>query len=200
GCTEHQRNSCRIYCRTTQRTPNGLWRIHHSVLYTPGRHAGVYGAGEPGLSEAPLVRVHSECLTGDALGSHRCDCGDQLTAALAAISSAGTGMLIYLRGQEGRGIGLENKLQAYALQDDAGMDTVEANIALGLPDDARTYDAAAAILQYEGCSRIRLLSSNPAKSTALQSSGITVTERLHLQLPDRPENSAYLESKRRRMN
>src|SRR5699024_9179203 len=109
-------------------------------------------------------------------------------------------MLIYLRGQEGRGIGLENKLQAYALQDDAGMDTVEANIALGLPDDARTYDAAAAILQYEGCSRIRLLSSNPAKSTALQSSGITVTERLHLQLPDRPENSAYLESKRRRMN
>ena len=156
--------------------------------------------GDPKLSEAPLVRVHSECLTGDALGSHRCDCGDQLTAALAAISSAGTGMLVYLRGQEGRGIGLENKLQAYALQDNAGMDTVEANIALGLPDDARTYDAAAAILEYEGCSRIRLLSSNPAKSTALQAYGITVTERLHLQLPDRSENSAYLESKRRRMN
>ena len=107
--------------------------------------------GDPQLSEAPLVRVHSECLTGDALGSHRCDCGDQLTAALAAIESAGTGMLVYLRGQEGRGIGLENKLQAYALQDKAGMDTVEANVALGLPDDARSYDAAAAILRYEGC-------------------------------------------------
>src|SRR5699024_3864709 len=131
--------------------------------------------GEPGLSEAPLVRGHSECLTGDALGSHRCDCGDQLTAALAAISSAGTGMLIYLRGQEGRGIGLEHKLRAFALQEVASMDTVQTNTAPGVRDDARAYDADAATLQYDGWSPSRLLSSNPAKSTALPSSGITLT-------------------------
>lgn len=156
--------------------------------------------GSPEKVEAPLVRVHSECLTGDALGSHRCDCGDQLSAGLAAIAVEGAGMLVYLRGHEGRGIGLEHKLQAYALQDTAGLDTVEANISLGLPDDARTYDAAASILKHHGCNRIRLLSSNPAKSTALTAAGITVTQRLNLSLPDRPENSGYLEAKRRRMN
>lgn len=156
--------------------------------------------GDLAASDAPLVRVHSECLTGDVLGSHRCDCGDQLDASLQAIAAHGTGMLIYLRGQEGRGIGLENKLRAYALQDDDGLDTVEANRALGLPDDARDYRAAAEILTHLGCPRIRLLSSNPAKSTALAKHGIIVTERLHLQLPDRPENSAYLQSKRSRMN
>lgn len=155
--------------------------------------------GTPATTEAPLVRVHSECLTGDALGSHRCDCGDQLDAGLAAVAAAGHGVVVYLRGQEGRGIGLENKLRAYALQDTQGLDTVQANRALGLPDDARDYDVAAKILQYLGCERIRLLSSNPAKSEALTAAGITVVERLHLQLPDRPENSAYLETKRNRM-
>jgi len=156
--------------------------------------------GEPASSDAPLVRMHSECLTGDVLGSHRCDCGDQLTAALEAISSYGTGILLYLRGQEGRGIGLENKLRAYALQDTEGLDTVEANRALGLPDDARDYRVAAEMLTHLGCQRIRLLSSNPAKSDALTEHGITVVQRLNLQLPDRPENSAYLQSKRQRMN
>lgn len=156
--------------------------------------------GKPENADAPLVRVHSECLTGDALGSYRCDCGDQLSAGLAAIAAEGTGILVYLRGHEGRGIGLEHKLQAYALQDTDGLDTVEANISLGLPDDARTYDAAADILRHQGCSRIRLLSSNPAKSTALTATGVTVTERLSLALPDRSENSAYLQTKRRRMN
>ena len=156
--------------------------------------------GDPASSDAPLVRMHSECLTGDVLGSHRCDCGDQLNAALQAISSHGHGILLYLRGQEGRGIGLDNKLRAYALQDTEGLDTVEANRALGLPDDARDYRAAAEMLTQLGCQRIRLLSSNPAKSDALTEHGITVTQRLNLQLPDRPENSAYLQSKRQRMN
>lgn len=156
--------------------------------------------GDPASSAAPLVRMHSECLTGDVLGSHRCDCGDQLDAALQAISSAGTGILLYLRGQEGRGIGLDNKLRAYALQDTEGLDTVEANRALGLPDDARDYRVAAKMLAHLGSQRIRLLSSNPAKSDALTKHGITVTQRLNLQLPDRPENSAYLQSKRQRMN
>ncbi len=156
--------------------------------------------GDPASTDAPLVRMHSECLTGDVLGSHRCDCGDQLTASLEAISSFGTGILLYLRGQEGRGIGLENKLRAYALQDTEGLDTVEANLALGLPDDARDYRAAAKMLTHLGCQRIRLLSSNPAKSDALTALGITVIGRMNLQLPDRPENSAYLQSKRQRMN
>lgn len=156
--------------------------------------------GDLAEAEAPLVRMHSECLTGDVLGSHRCDCGDQLTASLEAISTAGTGILLYLRGQEGRGIGLENKLRAYALQDTQGLDTVEANLALGLPDDARDYQAAAQMLMDLGCHKIQLLSSNPAKSDALTALGITVIGRRNLQLPDRPENSAYLQSKRQRMN
>src|SRR5690625_863160 len=146
--------------------------------------------GDPASSDAPLVRMHSECLTGDVLGSHRCDCGDQLTAALEAISSYGTGILLYLRGQEGRGIGLENKLRAYALQDTEGLDTVEANRALGLPDDARDYRAAAEMITQLGSKRIRLLSSYPAKYDELNEHGFTVTQRLNQQLPDRPESSA----------
>lgn len=156
--------------------------------------------GDLASTDAPLVRMHSECITGDVLGSHRCDCGDQLAASLEAISTAGTGILLYLRGHEGRGIGLENKLRAYALQDTQGLDTVEANLALGLPEDARDYQAAAQMLTHLGCTRIRLLSSNPAKSDALTELGVEVVGRLNLQLPDRPENSAYLQSKRSRMN
>lgn len=160
-------------------------------------HVAMY-RGDPGTVEAPLVRLHSECLTGDALGSHRCDCGDQLEAALQAIAAAGTGILLYLRGHEGRGIGLAAKLRAYALQDD-GLDTVDANRALGLPDDARDYRAAAAILHELGCPRVRLLSSNPAKAEALTELGVEVADRLALQVPDRPENSGYLQTKRSRM-
>lgn len=154
--------------------------------------------GEPEQAEAPIMRMHSECLTGDALGSHRCDCGDQLDAALAAIAAAGTGILLYLRGHEGRGIGLAAKLRAYALQDQ-GMDTVDANRALGLPDDARDYTAAAEMLQDLGCTTVRLLSSNPAKAEALTQLGITVADRVVLPVLDRPENSHYLQTKRARM-
>lgn len=156
-------------------------------------------AGNPADHPAPLVRVHSECLTGDALGSHRCDCGDQLHASLAAIADAGCGVLLYLRGHEGRGIGLGLKLEAYELQD-AGLDTVDANRHLGLPDDTRDYTAAAQMLEALSVTRVRLLSSNPMKTAALEALGIEVTERRMLLIADRPENAVYLETKRRRMH
>ncbi|MEG9248601.1 GTP cyclohydrolase II [Arthrobacter sp. Soc17.1.1.1] len=147
---------------------------------------------------APLVRVHSECLTGDAFGSWRCDCGEQLDAALAAISAEGRGVVVYVRGHEGRGIGLLAKLKAYALQD-GGVDTVDANTALGLPVDDRRYDQAAEILQDLGISAVRLLSGNPAKEEALEELGIAVVERRNLPVPDRAENAGYLATKRARM-
>src|SRR5690606_19312874 len=127
----------------------------------------------------PLVRLHSECLTGDAFGSLRCDCGDQLEQALARIGDEGRGVLLYLR-QEGRGIGLLNKLRAYHLQD-GGLDTVDANQQLGFPSDARDYATAAAILRQLGITQLRLLTNNPAKAAALASHGITVIERVPLE-------------------
>lgn len=183
--------------------PSKLPTVHGLFTLRTFAHDGtahaVMSIGDPALVDAPLVRVHSECLTGDALGSHRCDCGDQLSASLAAIAQAGDGILIYLRGHEGRGIGLENKLRAYALQD-TGLDTVAANRALDLPDDARDYTGAAAILHDLDCPQITLLSSNPSKVTALEGMGITVAERRDLNVPDRPESAGYLEAKRRLMD
>ncbi|MHA7276336.1 GTP cyclohydrolase II [Arthrobacter sp. Hz1] len=146
----------------------------------------------------PLVRVHSECLTGDALGSYRCDCGEQLDASLRRISEEGTGVVIYVRGHEGRGIGLLEKLRAYALQDQ-GVDTVDANTTLGLPVDARDYQQSTEILLDLGVTRIRLLSSNPAKQEALESGGITVASRSGLNVAQRPENAGYIATKRARM-
>jgi len=149
-------------------------------------------------SDAPLVRLHSECLTGDALGSRRCDCGEQLDAALALISAQGEGVLVYIRGHEGRGIGLMEKLRAYRLQDQ-GLDTVDANLRLGHPADARDYAQAAAVLRDLGIDRIRLLSSNPAKEKALTVLRLDVAERLGASVPPRPENARYLLTKRQRM-
>ncbi|MEH0111261.1 GTP cyclohydrolase II RibA [Tersicoccus sp. MR15.9] len=146
----------------------------------------------------PMVRVHSECLTGDGFGSWRCDCGDQLDAALATIAAVGRGAVVYLRGHEGRGIGLAEKLRAYELQD-TGMDTVDANLALGHEEDARTYHAAAAILASLGATRISLLSGNPAKQLALEALGIEVVGRHNLAVPARAENERYLATKRARM-
>lgn len=156
--------------------------------------------GAPGTpADEPLpVRLHSECFTGDALGSHRCDCGDQLDAALAWIAAQGRGAVLYLRGHEGRGIGLVNKLRAYGLQD-AGLDTVEANLQLGREADERDYASAARILCDLGVRRIRLLSSNPAKEEALVAGGVEVVQRLGLVVPERPENRHYLATKRARM-
>lgn len=158
----------------------------------------VWGARGDLTAEPPLVRLHSECLTGDAFGSYRCDCGEQLDVALATISRATSGALVYMRGHEGRGIGLLNKLRAYALQDN-GRDTVDANTDLGLPVDARDYGHGAAILRDLGMDTVRLLSSNPEKQSALESLGITVVGRQMVQVHDRVENSAYLTAKRARM-
>ena len=149
-------------------------------------------------SEPVLVRVHSECFTGDALGSFRCDCGDQLGAALATIARAGQGVLIYVRNHEGRGIGLIAKLQAYALQD-RGRDTVDANLELGRPVDARSYEQAAHILADLGLTRVRLLSGNPAKQEALRALGVDVVDRVNLPVPERTDNARYLATKRLRM-
>jgi len=145
----------------------------------------------------PLVRLHSECLTGDVLGSLRCDCGQQLTAALDLIAAAGSGVLLYLP-QEGRGIGLANKIRAYALQDQ-GLDTVDANLALGLPVDRREYASAAAILRELGLRRVRLLTNNPAKHAALEKHGVRVIERVPLAVPPTADNRRYLHTKADRM-
>jgi|TARA_Y100000768_G_scaffold168035_1_gene125831 GTP cyclohydrolase II len=144
-----------------------------------------------------LVRVHSECLTGDAFGSLRCDCGPQLDSALRQISERGWGALIYLR-QEGRGIGLHAKIQAYHLQDQ-GADTLDANLKLGLPGDARNYDIAAQILQSIGVTRISLLSNNPDKVQQLQKHGINVEERMPLLAGIGDDNREYLKTKLERM-
>lgn len=143
--------------------------------------------------EPPLVRIHSECLTGDALFSQRCDCGAQLEGAMQAIAEAGRGVILYLR-QEGRGIGLGNKIRAYALQDQ-GADTVEANHQLGFPADAREYSLAVALLEQIGLQRIRLMTNNPRKLDALQSDGIEVVERVALESGRNPHNEKYLQAK-----
>ena len=147
---------------------------------------------------APLVRLHSECLTGDVFGSYRCDCGEQLDYALDVISRCG-GTLLYLRGQEGRGIGLANKIKAYALQE-AGFDTVEANEQLGLPVDARCYNAAAQILMEMGLREVRLLSNNPDKQDRLSQAGLLVVGMVPTEVPFRDQNIHYLKTKRERMD
>jgi GTP cyclohydrolase II len=146
--------------------------------------------------EPPLVRLHSECLTGDVLGSLKCDCGPQLHAAIAAIAASGWGVLLYLR-QEGRGIGLINKLRAYALQDQ-GFDTVDANTRLGFAVDARDFRVAARMLDLLGQRAVRLMTNNPAKASALEAAGIRVAERVSHSLPPNPHNQRYLATKRDR--
>ena len=147
------------------------------------------------LADGALVRVHSECLTGDAFGSLRCDCGAQLQAALRRIGESESGVLIYLHGHEGRGVGLANKIRAYALQDQ-GMDTVEANAALGFADDLRDYGIAAQILKALGIRRVRLLSNNPRKTAGLIANGVEVSEEAPLIPPANPHNLGYLAAKR----
>lgn len=147
--------------------------------------------------EPPLVRVHSECLTGDALFSLRCDCGAQLESAMQKIAAEGRGAILYLR-QEGRGIGLGNKIRAYALQD-LGADTVEANHQLGFPADAREYGLAVDLLKQLGLCRIRLMTNNPRKLDALTKDGIVIVERVALEPGRNPHNAAYLDVKARKL-
>jgi 3,4-dihydroxy 2-butanone 4-phosphate synthase/GTP cyclohydrolase II len=154
--------------------------------------------GKVAGEDAVLVRVHSECLTGDVLGSRRCDCGAQLDDALRAIAAEGCGVLVYLRGHEGRGIGLGHKLAAYNLQD-AGHDTVDANTLLGLPVDDREYGIGAQILVDLGVRRMRLMTNNPAKYEGLQGYGLEIVQRVPLAPRPTRENIAYLETKRARM-
>ena len=144
--------------------------------------------------KAPLVRLHSECLTGDVFGSLKCDCGPQLKEALKLIGEAGGGVLLYLR-QEGRGIGLANKLRAYALQD-RGLDTIEANQRLGFADDERAYDVAAAMLGALGVDEFRLLTNNPSKVAGLEAAGIRVVERVAHHMPTNPHNADYIATKK----
>ncbi|WP_396415609.1 MULTISPECIES: GTP cyclohydrolase II [unclassified Kocuria] len=175
------------------------WQIPDADGTTAGEHLSLTatGSGQTDSEAAPLVRLHSECLTGDVFGSYRCDCGPQLHLGLERIAAEG-GTVVYLRRHEGRGIGLVNKLRAYQLQD-GGADTVEANELLGLPAEARDWGAAATILHELGLQRIRLLSNNPIKAQQLRRLGIEVTEMVHHEVAARPENHDYLAAKRDRM-
>jgi 3,4-dihydroxy 2-butanone 4-phosphate synthase/GTP cyclohydrolase II len=177
-------------------TADGAFCLHHfRGTWDDKNHLALVIGDAQG--EDLLVRIHSECFTGDVLGSQRCDCGEQLTRAIQAIAAEGRGALIYLR-QEGRGIGLEEKLRAYNLQDQ-GYDTVDANLLLGHQADERDYTAAALILQELDVRSVRLLTNNPAKIEGLAAQGIAVRERIPLQMPSNPESHAYLETKVARM-
>ncbi|GAA4237326.1 hypothetical protein GCM10022254_49080 [Actinomadura meridiana] len=146
-----------------------------------------------------LVRMHSECMTGDIFGATRCECGDQLGAALDAIVREGAGVLVYLRGHEGRGIGLVAKVRTHILQDDQGLDTVDSATAIGLPVDVRDYGPAARVLRHLGARSVRLLSNNPAKVSALEDYGVPVTARVPLLVPVSDDNVRYLTAKRDRL-
>ena len=167
---------------------------HMAMVLGDVESAGADGRTAPDV----LVRMHSECLTGDVFGSQRCDCGTQLNAAMAAIAAEGRGVVVYLRGHEGRGIGLLSKLRAYQLQD-AGADTVDANTELGLPVDAREYSTGAQILVDLGVTSLRLLTNNPAKVKGLSDSGLKVTGTIALPVSATPHNLRYLIAKRDRL-
>ena len=185
-------------------TPHGTFAVSAYEFADGTEHMLATAVGADGRPLTPaqegqdhLVRLHSECATGDLLGSYRCDCGPQLEKALATVQELG-GSVLYLRGHEGRGIGLVNKLRAYALQD-AGDDTLDANLHLGFPADARDYTQASAILKAAGLTRIRLLTNNPAKAEALTELGVQVTGLVPDIVAPRPENERYLATNRDRM-
>ncbi len=179
-------------------TEVGTWRIHAFRYELENQTHVALVMGDPGPEEPVLVRVHSECLTGDVFGSTRCDCGAQLRRAMEMIASEGKGVILYLR-QEGRGIGLANKLRAYELQDRQRKDTVEANLALGFEADHREYGVGAQILYDLGIRRLRLMTNNPGKYVALEGYGLELVERVPLELPPHRDNIEYLRAKKLKM-
>ncbi len=188
----------RLEARTTLETAHGQWQfsVYEDVIHHKEHVALTMGAIDP---QTPvLVRMHSECITGDVFGSHHCDCGAQLKAAMDAIKAAGRGVIVYLR-QEGRGIGLANKVRAYELQH-LGADTVEANRMLGLPDDLREYGIGAQILKDLGVGKIRLLTNNPKKVVALEGYGLAIVEQVPIEVPIVSERQRkYLKAKKEKM-
>jgi 3,4-dihydroxy 2-butanone 4-phosphate synthase / GTP cyclohydrolase II len=199
---DHRRRAERIIVRAAEtRIPNrhGNWRAVGYLNSVDGiEHLALVVGDLAAPGDDILVRMHSECLTGDVFGSARCDCGAQLEASMAAIAAEGRGIVLYLRGHEGRGIGLLSKLRAYQLQD-AGADTVDANLDLGLPVDAREYSNGAQMLADLGVEALRLLTNNPAKVAGLSGFGIKVTGRVPLPVAATPENLRYLTTKRDRL-
>lgn len=174
-------------------TEYGVFQMHGFVDTRSNQEHTALVMGDVADGNAVLSRIHSECLTGDALFSQKCDCGAQLQAAMQAVQAEGRGVIVYLR-QEGRGIGLINKIRAYALQDQ-GLDTVEANLALGLPVDARDFSIAKYIYEHLGVQSVRLLTNNPEKIQMLRDCGIEIVERIPLKVGENPENIGYLNTK-----
>jgi 3,4-dihydroxy 2-butanone 4-phosphate synthase/GTP cyclohydrolase II len=195
-----RRNETQLTRQARTQLPNahGLWQAYGYQHDIDGTEYLALTLGDVQAVDGVLTRLHSECLTGDVFGSQRCDCGAQLESSMAAIAAEGAGVVLYLRGHEGRGVGLLGKLRAYELQD-AGADTVDANLHLGMPVDAREYSAGAQMLADLGVRSVRLLTNNPAKVTGLTSGGVDVKERVPLPSALTPYNLRYLTTKRDRL-
>ena len=197
----HRRRSEKLVAETANaRLPTewGEFRCHSFESLVDGETHLAFVMGDLSGDAPTLVRVHSECLTGDIFGSVKCDCGPQLHEAMRLVADAGRGVVVYLRGHEGRGIGISHKIRAYELQDQ-GLDTVDANLELGLPVDSREYGVGAQILADLGVTDLRLLTNNPAKYRGLEGFGLTISERIPLHLPVHPEAERYLRTKRDRL-